>query len=242
MKVLVIDDEVHCRNVVVKMLTAHCPEITSISEANSVQGALQKLKSEQPDIIFLDIQLNDLTGFDLLNQVQKINFQIVFITAYDNFAIKAFEYAAVHYLLKPVAPSDIIEALKRCANQELLYKKELIEKTSGFYLRTHENSYDVIFEQIKYIKADRSYSTIFNDNGQNIFTSKKLADYSGLLSEDFYRIHNSIIVNMNFVKKIHSSGLQVVLTDETNLPISRRRKTEFKTALNLFKQFKTKTG
>ena len=185
MKVLVIDDEVHCRNVVVKMLTAHCPEITSISEANSVQGALQKLKSEQPDIIFLDIQLNDLTGFDLLNQVQKINFQIVFITAYDNFAIKAFEYAAVHYLLKPVAPSDIIEALKRCANQELLYKKELIEKTSGFYLRTHENSYDVIFEQIKYIKADGSYSTIFNDNGQNIFTSKKLADYSGLFASCF---------------------------------------------------------
>lgn len=235
MKVLVVDDEIHCRNVVVKMITAHCPEIAAISEASSVKDALEKIKSEQPDIVFLDIQLNDLTGFDLLKQIDEINFQLVFITAYDNFAIKAFEFSAVHYLLKPVAPSDIIEAVKRCVNQELNYKKEVLDKTMGFYLKTHENCYDIIFDQIKYIEADGSYSTIYNEKGQQIFTSKKLADYKELLTADFYRVHNSLIVNMSFVDKIDRKGMQVILTDETKLPISRRRKTEFKAALAAFR-------
>lgn len=235
MKALVIDDEVHCRNVVVKMVQAHCSEISVISEADSVTTGLEKIGKEKPDLVFLDIQLNDQTGFDLLMQLPEIDFQLVFITAYDNFAIKAFEFAAVHYLLKPVAPSDILEAVRRCVNQELNYKKEVLDKTMGFYLRTHENSYNIIFDQIKYIEADGSYSTIYNAKDQTIFTSKKLSDYNDLLNHDFFRIHNSIIVNMNFVVKIDRKGLFAVLTDETKLPISRRRKSDFKIALNQFK-------
>lgn len=228
MKALIIDDEPHCRNVIYKMVQLHCPQIKTIAEAATVATAIDQINNQQPDIVFLDIQLGDLTAFDLLHQLDEIDFQIIFTTAYDNFAIKAFEFSAVHYLLKPVAPSDIIEGVRRCANNELSYKKQVLEQARGFYLRTHENSYDIIYNQIKYIVADGSYSTIHNVKRQSIFTSKKLADYNELLTSDFYRIHHSIIVNMNFVEKIDKKGMQVILTDTTTLPLSRRRRTEFK--------------
>lgn len=234
MNILIVDDEFHCRNVIQKMVEANCPEIKAIFEADTVQRAFDCLKKEQIDIIFLDIQLNDQTAFDLLNQLNEIEFQIIFTTAYDNYAVKAFEFAAVHYLLKPVAPSDIIEAISRCRKNELLYKKEVLNKTQGFYLRTHENSYDIIYDQITYIEADGSYSTIFNSKKQTVFTSKKLADYKEILNDDFYRIHNSIIVNMNYVQKIDKQGLMVILKDDTKLPLSRRKKTDFKKSFQLF--------
>lgn len=234
MKALVIDDEVHCRNVVRKMVEIHCPEIKELHEADSVDTGLEKIRTVKPDLVFLDIQLNDLTSFDLLNQLEEINFQLIFTTAYDNYAVKAFEYSALHYLLKPIAPSDLIEAVKRCLSKELTYDKELIDKTKGFYLRTHENSYDIIYDQIKYIQADGSYSTIYSADGKNIFTSKKLGDYNDLLSADFFRIHHSIIVNMNFVDRIDRKSMSVILKDETKLPLSRRRKKDFKEALTDF--------
>lgn len=234
MKALVIDDEVHCRNVVKKMVEIHCPEIGVVHEADSMKSGLEKIKKLNPDLVFLDIQLNDLTGFDLLDQLEKIDFQLIFTTAYDNYAVKAFEYSAVHYLLKPIAPSDLMEAVKRCLSKELTYNKELIDKTKGFYLRTHENSYDIIYDQIKYIRADGSYSTIYSANGKNIFTSKKLGDYNDLLSTDFFRIHHSIIVNMNFVDRIDRKSMSIILKDETKLPLSRRRKKDFKDALDNF--------
>lgn len=235
MNALVVDDEFHCRNVIEKMAKTHCPEISSISLADSVDTAINILNIKQIDIVFLDIQLHNLTGFDLLNKLRNIQFQLVFTTAYNNYAIKAFEFGALHYLLKPVQPDDLVEAVKRCTQLDLSYNREKMDKTIGFYLKTHENAYDVRYDQIRYIQADGSYSTIYNENDQNIYTSKNLAEFKKILNGDFYRIHNSIIVNLNCVSRLDRRGLNAILNDGTILPISRRRKIGFRSKLTRLK-------
>ena len=235
MRALIIDDEAHCRNVIRKLVAEFCSEITLMDEADSVETGIEKINSFKPELVFLDIQLGDLTSFDLLEQLNEINFQIIFTTAYDNYAIKVFEYAALHYLLKPIAPTELIKAIKRCNKKELIYEKETLNKTNGFYLKTHENTYDVVYNQVIYIKADGSYSTIFNNDKQEVYTSKKLSQYSNLLNDSFFRIHNSFIVNMQFVDHVEKQGFKVSLTTKEKLPISRRKKAAFKEALQKFK-------
>lgn len=231
MKVLIIDDELPCREVLDNFLKEYCSEIAEVAEASSVDTGLEQIEKFKPDLVFLDIRLNDRTCFDLLNRLGEVNFQIIFTTAYDNYALKAFEYSALHYLLKPVLPSDFKDAIGRFQKQELVYQKEKIEKARGFYIKTVNNSYSLVYDEIAYIEADGSYSTIYSVSGEDIFTSKKLSDYKDLLNEDFFRIHNSIIVNMNFVRQIDERNNTVILSNGKELPVSRRKKTNFKQAL-----------
>ena len=231
MKALIIDDEKHCREVVQCFVQDYCPEIKKMDEATGVSSGLKKIEEFRPDVVFLDIQLNDQTCFDLLDQLDNINFQIIFTTAYDNFAIKAFEYAAVHYLLKPLTPKYFKEAVQRCVSNELTYAVDTLEKVKGFYLETVNNTFNIVYDEITHIEADGSYSTIFGIKGEDIFASKKLGDYTDLLNDDFYRIHHSIIVNMKYVLKVDKKNNLVTLTNGVELPISRRKKSAFKQEL-----------
>ncbi|MFT5819394.1 MAG: two-component system LytT family response regulator [Crocinitomix sp.] len=231
MRALIIDDEVHCREVIQSFVQDYCPLIESVEEADSVKSGLSKIKSFKPDLVFLDIQLKNETCFELLDQLDQINFQIIFTTAYDNYAVKAFEYAALHYLLKPLTPKPFTLAVNRCIPNKFQSITKAIEKAKGFYLETTYNAFNIRFEEITYIEADGSYSTIHQLNDDDIFTSKKLSEYKTLLDENFYRIHHSFIVNMKFVSKIDKKNNSVILTNGIELAISRRKKSAFRIVL-----------
>ncbi len=231
MRALIIEDEFNCSEVLQTMLMRHVPSIKNFKIANSVDAGLVQIEGFEPDIVFLDVQLGDQTCFELLEQLKEINFQLIFVTAYDQYAIKAFEYAAVHYLLKPVILSDLIKAVKRCEANQPQVQSEDIDKIKSLYLRTSLRDYQISHDDILFIQADGSYSTVHTNDGQCIFTSKKLVDYERLLPEGFYRIHHSILVNMTWVRPVDKPNHLVVLSNEMTLPISRRKKSEFKKAL-----------
>ncbi|MFT5819396.1 MAG: two-component system LytT family response regulator [Crocinitomix sp.] len=231
MKALIIEDEFNCSEVLQSMLMQHAPVITAYKIAETVEDGLKKIEAFEPDVVFLDIQLGEQTCFELLDQLKEINFQLIFTTAYDQYAIKAFEYAAVHYLLKPIILSELIEAVKRCEVNQQNTKNEDIENVKNLYLKTSLRDYNITHDDIIYIQADGSYSTVHTSDGQRIFTSKKLVDYERLLPEGFYRIHHSIIVNLKWVSHLDKPNNIVVLSNDLTLPISRRKKADFKKAL-----------
>lgn len=235
MKALIIDDELHCRNALTKMIELYGPEITEVDEASDVSEGIASIESFQPDIVFLDIQLDDLTGFQLLDRLKEVTFQLIFVTAFDNYAIKAFEYAAVHYLLKPIGKTALQEAILRCKKSELKYGDEQLENAKGFFLKTHENVYDIVYNEILYVKADGSYSKIYNEDGRSIFTSKKLGDFKKLLNSHFFRIHNSYIVNLKMIESIDQQFQNITLKDGSSLPVSRRKKNAFKLSWQKFR-------
>ncbi len=228
MKALIIDSEKHCREVIIELISEYCPIIDKITEAKSVVTAIQKIKSFLPNVIFLDIQLGKQTCFDILNEFDEINAHIIFVTAYHEYAIKAFDYAAVHYILKPIEPKQLVKAIERCS--ELNFKNKFNE-AKCFYLKTIQQDYVIAYKDISYIKADGSYSTIYYHNGKEIYTSKKLGHYAAVLPDNFLRIHNSIIVNLNSIKELNTQQNTAILNTGESLPISRRRKTELKARL-----------
>lgn len=230
MKALIIEDEFNCSEVLQILLMRNVPAIKNIKIADTVDMGLRKLLSFKPDVVFLDIKLGEQTCFDLLEQLDEIDFQIIFTTAYDQYAIKAFEYAAVHYLLKPVILSELIEAVGRCKQNLNLIENKTLETVKSIYLRTSLRDYKISHDDIVYIKADGSYATVYTNNDE-IFTSKKLVDYDRLLPDFFFRIHHSIILNLKWVKELDKPNNLVILTNDVCLPISRRKKAEFKKAL-----------
>ncbi|MCC7454236.1 MAG: response regulator transcription factor [Crocinitomix sp.] len=237
MKILIIEDEINCVEALSTMLRSCSNEITALENVASVEEALKKLENFHPDLVFIDVQLGEQTCFDLLDQLGKVDFQLVFTTAYDNYAIRAFEYSALHYLLKPMLLSDIKEALARYTKNHTTTStiQSSIEKAKNLYLKTTLKDYDIAPDEILYIEADGSYSTIYLENKGSIFISKNLADLHKLLPDCFFRIHHSILVNIKSVKGLNKIDSVVVLKNGVELQISRRKKANFKVAMLKFK-------
>ena len=237
MKIIIIDDEVDCRNLLKAFLKKYCPDITLIVEADSVKTGCQTIIQHQPDIVFLDIKMSDGTGFDLLNQVTELDFKIIFTTAFDNYAIKAFKYSAVHYLLKPIDFRDFKESYHR-ASTELATQ----EQNKQFLKNYEENSFDTLFlktedsfhkiplADIEYIQADGSYCSFSVKKQKRILISKPLKEYEQLLpKENFIRTHKSYLVNINHVRHYNPTLGQIVMQNNDIILVSRRNKRSFLT-------------
>lgn len=233
MKAIIIDDEIHCREVVESYIEEYCPEINFYDQADSVEAGLEKIRLHNPDLVFLDIQLHNRDSFELLDQLDEIKFKIIFITAFDNYAVRAFQYAALHYLLKPIDPDSFVKAYERCKEVVVAEQSEAINKAKGFYLKTTNQTHNIVFDEVTHIEADGSYSTIYNIDGSDIFASKKIGEIQTILPTHFYRVHNSIIVNLHYVRTINEKTNMVCLSNGIELPISRRRKKEFKHVLQV---------
>ncbi|MEZ5022418.1 MAG: response regulator transcription factor [Chitinophagales bacterium] len=222
MKILVVDDEMHCREIVKIYLEESYPNVHEIHEANSVSSALSKIESVNPDVVFLDIQLGNQSGFDILNELENRFFQLVFTTAFDEYAVKAFNYAAMHYLLKPISREDIEDAMKRIAKK--YDKEDELTNEQGFYLKTIDTSYQIHFAKLTHIVADGSYSSVYRLGEPKIFSSKKLSQIEPQLNDQFYRVHHSVIVNINFIESISDKKNCIYLINGMELPVSRRKK------------------
>lgn len=228
-KTIIIEDEQNTLEVLKKMISLINTDIQIVGEARYVKDAVSLIEATQPKLVFMDIQLENGTGFDVLKQLNNINFKIIFTTAYNQYAIKAFKFNAVDYLLKPIDPKELKNAIEQAINsinQQENYNELLrqIEQQSenNIVLSTTEQKHIIPIKSIIHLEAEGAY-TIFITNDKTIVTSKHLKYYQELLGDDFIRCHQSHLVCKQKIKSIDKKGV-LHLSNGDTVPVSRRNK------------------
>ena len=234
-RVVLIDDEADARYTLRRFLDQLCPDVTVISEAESVEEGIALIHQQQPDLLLLDITMKDGSGFDLLDQFPNPAFQVIFTTGSDDFAIKAFKYNALDYLLKPIDPDELVQAIEKIKNSKAIDFSKKIEglltmvNNRQFNKITLSSSEGLIFLQVDHIihlSSEGNYTTVFTNNNERHIVVKTLKEFEELLpSSFFYRTHQSHLINLNFVKKyMRNDGGYLLMTNGNQVSISRRRK------------------
>lgn len=240
MKAIIIDDEQKSRNLLKELLHRYCPEVQVLDLAANAQEGIEMIQKNTPDVVLLDIQMPDLNGFQLLDSINEINFDIIFVTAYNEFAVKAYKYTAFDYLLKPVIPEDLQKSIARLKQK---HEKNKLNDQLSLLLKIWKtpkelpnkliiNALDGItllnISEIICLEADGPYTTIYTINDGKIVSSKNLREYEDVLTEHhFFRTHHSFMVNLNHVKKFIKSDNLLVLTNGQTVDVSKRKKEEF---------------
>lgn len=239
LKAIVIDDEQDALDVLQLQLKRFCSEeVMLIAVTNSGAEGIELILHHKPDLVFLDIEMPHVSGFDVLSATARLNYNIIFTTAYDQFAIRAFKYAAVDYLLKPIDINELVAAVKKAMKASESQKLE--EKLNRLLKKVEGGSQKIAVpgemgvqlirpSDIIRCESDSNYTTIFMLNGKKIVTAKTLKDVEDSLAGfSFFRIHQSHLVNIEHVSKlIKGDGAQVIMSDNSQLPISRARKEVF---------------
>ncbi len=240
-KTIIVDDEQDGRESLEQALIEYCPEIDIISTCSSPEEALEAINNHNPDLVFLDVQMPHMSGFDVLKQLAPIDFQVIFVTSYDRYAIKAIKFSALDFLLKPLDVDELVGAVQKAKNQIAAgssmhrYQSVLnnIQYTSGkiekLAIPTFEGIDFYNTNDIIYCSAEGNYTTLHMVLMKKEVVSKNLKDFDNLLSNSgFCRVHKSYLVNMQHARKyIKGDGGYVILTDDHHVDISRRRKDAF---------------
>lgn len=247
---VIIDDDINLRNGMKGLLNLYAPEINIIGEADNVKNGVTEILNKKPQVVFLDIQLTDGTGFDILENITKtegkINTNIVFITAHEKYAIKAFRFSALDFLLKPVDPDELqqviakiknsLESKSSFSNIDLLLENisRKVDTFKRIALSTSDGIHLFEIGDIIRCESNDNYTQFFIKNQKPILISKTLKEYDELLSEHgFERIHQSHLINIAYLKAyIKSDGGYVLMQDGSQLPISQRKKERLKELLN----------
>lgn len=237
LRTLIIDDEVHVQQSLEKMLKAHCPNVMLLGSADGVANGIEAINKNNPELVLLDIKMDDGTGFDLLKKLEPVDFKVIFITAYNQYAIKAFKFSAIDYLLKPVDPEDLVLAINKVDqlfqsdfNTQLDALNDHLEAknkgTKKIILRTQNSIHLVKVHDIVYCESSGSYTSIQLLNGQKILVSYSLKEYEDLLKDSgFFRVHKSYLVNMKYIIRFDKQeGGYVVLENESKVPVASRRR------------------
>ena len=242
-KAIIIDDEERARNTLSSLLLNYCPEIDILATCSNVPDGVIAINIHKPDVVFLDIEMPDYNGFELLGFFREIDFDIIFVTAYSEYAIKAFEISAVDYILKPIDIDQLKNSVEKLKQKKLHSQMQeqielLKESYKGDDIRKIALSMSngltfVEVADIVFLEADGAYTTFFLKDGQKILVSKKLKFYEDILSNRsfFFRTHRSYFINVNFIKKYSRSENAILMDNGTSITISRDRKQEFETLL-----------
>ncbi|MDF2190381.1 LytTR family DNA-binding domain-containing protein [Paraflavitalea sp. CAU 1676] len=244
-KAVIVEDESMNSDFLQHLLVEFCPEIALAGTAAVLEDAVALIDRQQPQVVFMDIELQTATGFDVLQQVKHRDFEIIFTTAFDHYAIQAIKVSAIDYLLKPInfeeLQTAVSKALERLQDREKDHKLELlmknIKRPSGedfsISLSTSEGVEFVPLSQIMRLEAKGPYTTFFMKGGGHLMVCKNLKEYELLLTDHgFFRLHNSYMVNMKEVKKlVKADGGYAVMNDGTMIAISPRKKDEFMTLM-----------
>jgi two-component system, LytTR family, response regulator len=237
-KAIIIDDIEQARITLKKDLQVYAPDVQVIGEANGVVEGAKLLKSTEPDVLFLDIQMQDGSGFDLLDILKEINFRIIFITASDAHAIKAFRYAAIDYLLKPVDPDELVTAIKKLreekVNESEKYKllndslKNNNKAHEKLALHTQDKIHIVNISDILRCESSINYTEFHFVNAKKLLVTKTLKEFEDLLSDQgFYRVHQSHLINTKYIKEfVKTDGGYLIMNDGSNVPVSTRKRPE----------------
>ncbi|MGB1508340.1 MAG: LytR/AlgR family response regulator transcription factor [Crocinitomicaceae bacterium] len=245
-KVLIIDDENRTRQLIANMIDSFDFDLQTIPDGENVESGIKAIKEHNPDIVFLDIQMPDGTGFDVLRSIKDKNFAVIFITAHEEFAIKAIKFSALDYLLKPVDPTELKDALKKAidiiqeegesSQFEALQKNINPHEKRRLVLKTQESVHVVDLDDIIRCEADRNYTSFFLSQNKKILVSKTLKEYETLLSgHHFLRVQQSHLININYVERYDKkNGGAVVMKDGSEVPLSSaKREVFFQTLENL---------
>jgi len=238
LKALIVDDEDKARENLAAIIKEYCENIEVAGMSGTVEDALSMIKKVDPQLVFLDIKMNNETGFDLIERIDEMTFDVIFITAYDQYAIKAFKCCAIDYLLKPISIDELQDAIQKVedkmdSNQSKLNYQILKEhlhtgssRPKKIGIPTSEGLIFVKIEDIIRCEADGSYTHIFLKGNEKITVSKILKEYDELLSDyHFQRIHQSHLINLDLIKKyINAKGGQVVMLDDSIVGVSRNYK------------------
>jgi two-component system LytT family response regulator len=249
LKTVIVDDEKDAVDFINSIIGEYCPGLKVIGKAYDVKDGVQVIKDLKPDLVFLDVEMPHGTGFDLLTQFPEKEFDVVFITAFNHYAIKAIKYSAVDYILKPININEFIEAVNKVMQKRSssMFRgneniKALLEnlKTgvpSRLAIPTSDGMEYLNPKDIIRIEADRSYSWFYITGGRKMLVSKNLKEFQDLLSDrHFFRPHNSYLINLKYVKKyIRKEGGYIEMQDGSEIPVSRNRKDLFMIHMARFK-------
>jgi len=245
---VLIDDESNSLEMMEWLLKTYCPQVQIEAMCNSAEKGIEAIEKHKPDVVFLDIEMPHMNGFDMLEHFDRLSFDVVFCTAYDQFAIKAFRYSALNYLLKPVDPEDLKETIRRLEERKSSPSKEQIElllqnihtqqkpTVQRIALTTGDGMIFVSTSDILYCQAESNYTAVVLEGRKKVLVSKVLKDIDeALAGPDFFRIHNSYLINLNKIKKfVRGEGGYVIMEDNATVSISRSRRQEF---MELFSRF-----
>lgn len=242
MKAILIDDEPDGIGTLKRMLERHCPQVKIAATCSNANAAKEQLQNIQPDVIFLDIQMPGKSGLDLLTEIPSPNFEVIFVTAHNEYMLQALQYSAADYLLKPVDEDRLVEAVQRAEKRLEAGRKEErtetllhnLSKTGNpaemrLCLPTLKGFIVLKLEEIIYCEAERSYTLFHLEGNKTVTVSKPLLDYDNLLQDtSFLRIHKSYLINLLHVKEYQrGEGGTVIMSDNAEIEVSRRKKDQF---------------
>lgn len=245
-KALIIDDIENSRITLSHDLKKYCHQIQIIGEADSVKSGVELIANKKPDVVFLDIQLGDGTGFDILEQIEHFDFQVIFTTALDSYGIKAIKFSALDYLLKPIDPDELVEAVGKLK----IDKKENTVKDSLSLLLENLKDIQPAKKRIALSSADKvhmvnisdiircesqgGYTIFYLQNKEQIVVTKNLKEYEHLLEEySFIRVHHSHLINFAYLKEyIKKDGGYAIMTDQSEVPVSFRKRNNLLDMIN----------
>jgi two-component system LytT family response regulator len=238
---VIIDDEPDAVDFISSIIGEYCPSLEVCGKANNVKDGVTLINEIKPDLVFLDVEMPNGTGFDLLTHFPEKNFDVVFITAFNHYAIKAIKFSAVDYILKPININEFIESVNKVVqkrttnaiagrdNFEVLLENLRTSHPTRLVIPTSDGKEYLNPKDIIRIEADRSYSWFFINDKRKILVSKHLKEFQDLLNDrNFFRPHNSHLINLDFVKKfVRHDGGYIEMMDGSQIPISRNRKDLF---------------
>lgn len=238
MRAVIVDDEFFSRQTVSDLLNDNFREIEIVGQADSVKTAVELIPALKPDLVFLDVDLTDGTGFDILNLLKPISFKIIFITAHQEYAMKAIKFSAFDYILKPVSESELKAAVDRVMAEQGMANHQ-VKLDAFFYntgnmpkegkkivLKTSESIHLINVSDIIRCEADNNYTTFYLSTGERIVISHGLKEYEDLLgSYGFFRVHQSHLINLKYIARFDKKdGGYVILSDKSQIPVSQRKK------------------
>ncbi len=246
-RAVIVEDEERSQATLIKLLKENCPTVKVIGVASNVAEAISTIDEQKPDMVFLDIALPDGDGFNVLEGIDYDDFEVVFVTAYDKYAIRAFEFSALHYLLKPINHIELQIAVKRFRsrresedvnfNEKLQTLRDNINNEQQKLLLPTLQGYEIIsLDDIIRFEASHNYTECFMVNDQKIIVSKPLINFENILNDLYFvRVHNKHLVNLKYVKKyIKGQGGSLKMTDNSEINVSKSRKNDFLDKLNNF--------
>lgn len=249
LKTVIIDDEVNAVDFISSIISEYCPDLEVAGKAHNVTEGVEKIKEVKPGLLFLDVEMPNGTGFDLLNNFPEKDFDVIFITAFNHYAIKAIKFSAVDYILKPINISEFIEAVNKVVqkranpalnaneNFRILMENLKTSAPSRLAIPTSDGMEYLNPKDIIRIEADRSYSWFYLIGNRKILVSKHLKEFQDLLGDrNFFRSHNSYLINLKYVHKyVRKDGGYIEMQDGAQIPVSRNRKDLFLIHMSRFK-------
>ncbi|MCK6639476.1 MAG: LytTR family DNA-binding domain-containing protein [Bacteroidia bacterium] len=242
-RAVIVDDEERARNTLKALITEFCPELTVAGEASNVPDAVLQINKLKPDVVFLDIEMPEYNGFELLQFFREIDFQIVFVTAYSEYAVRAFEVSAADYLLKPVDVDSLVGAVEKvrkfrehaAIQQRLDLLKDALnsDEIRKIAVPMSDGLLFVEIADIVFLEADGAYTNIFLKNGSKILVSKKLGFFEDILNgrKIFFRTHRSSLININCIRRFVRGENTIVMDNNSVVALARDRKHEFEEVL-----------